>query len=104
MNGIVNNEIFLPAPAFTFPGTLELLSKYQSMARQEGIDPIGWAFPPLGYAAGQVLAQAVEGTKGLDHMTIAAYMRSHTFSTVVGDITFGKAGEWAKSRVVFTQF
>src|SRR5436309_15573724 len=29
MNGIVNNEIFLPAPAFTFPGTLELLSKYQ---------------------------------------------------------------------------
>jgi branched-chain amino acid transport system substrate-binding protein len=23
---------------------------------------------------------------------------------VVGDITFGKDGEWAKSRVVFTQF
>jgi branched-chain amino acid transport system substrate-binding protein len=31
-------------------------------------------------------------------------MRSHTFRTVVGDITFGKDGEWAKSRVVFTQF
>ena len=31
-------------------------------------------------------------------------MRSHTFHTVVGDITFGKDGEWAKSRVVFTQF
>ena len=31
-------------------------------------------------------------------------MHSHTFSTVVGDITFGKDGEWAKSRVFFTQF
>ena len=104
MNGIVNNEIFLPAPAFTFPGTLELLSKYQSVARQEGIDPIGWAFPPLGYAAGQVLAQAVEGTRSLDQIAIANYMRSHTFSTVVGEIAFGKDGEWTKSRVVFTQF
>ena len=61
MNGIVNNEVFLPAPAFTFPGTLELLAKYQGVARTQGMDPIGWAFPPLGYAAGQVLAQAVEG-------------------------------------------
>ena len=68
------------------------------------MDPMGWAFPPLGYAAGQVLAQAVDGTKSLDHPTLAAYIRSRSFSTVVGDITFGKHGEWAKSRVVFTQF
>ena len=56
------------------------------------------------YAAGQVLAQAVDGAKSLDHKALADYMRSHTFHTVVGDITFGKDGEWAKSRVVFTQF
>jgi branched-chain amino acid transport system substrate-binding protein len=104
MNGIVNNEVFLPSPAFTFPGTLELLAKYQAIARAQGMDPMGWAFPPLGYAAGQVLGQAVEGAKSLDHVTLANYMRSHSFSTVVGDISFGKDGEWAKSRVVFTQF
>jgi branched-chain amino acid transport system substrate-binding protein len=104
MNGIINNEVFLPAPAFTFPGTLDVLAKYQAVARTQGIDPMGWAFAPIGYAAGQVLAQAVEGTKSLDHVTLAGYMRSHPFSTVVGDITFGKDGEWAKSRVVFTQF
>ena len=40
----------------------------------------------------------------MDQTTLAAYMRSHTFSTVVGDIRFGKDGEWAKSRVFFTQF
>ena len=104
MNGIINNEVFVPAPAFTFPGTLEVLAKYQAIARSQGMDPLGWAFPPLGYAAGQVLAQAVEGTKSLDHVILAAYMRSHTFNTIVGEITFGKDGEWTKSRVVFTQF
>jgi branched-chain amino acid transport system substrate-binding protein len=103
-NGIVNNEVFLPAPSLTFPGTKELLAKYQAAAATQGIDPGGWAFPPLGYAAGQVLAQAVEGTKSLDNAKLADYMRSHTFKTVVGDIAFGKDGEWAKSRVFFTQF
>jgi branched-chain amino acid transport system substrate-binding protein len=104
MNGIVNNEPFLPAPSMVFPGTRELLTKYQSIAAAAGIDPIGWAFPPLGYAAGQVLAQAVEGAKSTDQTVLAAYMHSHSFSTVVGNITFGKDGEWAKSRVFFTQF
>jgi branched-chain amino acid transport system substrate-binding protein len=103
-NGIVNNEVFLPAPSLVFPGTKELLAKYQTAAAAQGLDPVGWAFPPLGYAAGQVLAQAVEGAKSLDDAKIAEYMRSHTFSTVVGDIAFGKDGEWAKSRVFFTQF
>src|SRR5271167_409674 len=103
-NGIVNNEVFLPAPSLVFPGTKELLAKYQAAAATQGIDPGGWAFPPLGYAAGQVLAEAVEGTKSLDHGKLAAYMRDHTFKTVVGDIAFGKDGEWAKSRVFFTQF
>jgi branched-chain amino acid transport system substrate-binding protein len=104
MNGIVNNEPFLPAPALVFPGTRELLTKYQSAAKGAGIDPVGWAFPPLGYAAGQVLAEAVEGTKSTDQTILAAYMHSHTFSTVVGNINFGNDGEWAKSRVFFTQF
>jgi branched-chain amino acid transport system substrate-binding protein len=104
MNGIVNNEVFLPAKSLTFPGTAELLAKYQAAAAGQGIDPMGWAFAPIAYAAGQTLAQAVEGTKSTDQVTLAAYMRTHTFSTVVGDIKFGKDGEWAKSRVFFTQF
>jgi len=104
MNGIVNNEVFLPAKSLVFPGTNELLAKYQATAKTQGIDPMGWAFAPLAYAAGQTLEQAVEGTKGTDQAALAAYMHSHTFHTVVGDITFGKDGEWAKSRVFFTQF
>jgi branched-chain amino acid transport system substrate-binding protein len=104
MNGIVNNEVFLPGPAFTFPGTLDLLRKYREVAKSQGLDPMGWSYPPLGYAAGQVLAQAVEGAKTLDQVKLAAYMHGHAFHTVVGEISFGKDGEWTKSRVVFTQF
>jgi branched-chain amino acid transport system substrate-binding protein len=104
MNGIVNNEVFLPAPSLVFPGTKELFAKYQPIAKEEKIDPMGWSFPPLAYSAGQVLAEAVEGAKTLDQVKLAAYMRGHTFSTVVGPVKFGKDGEWAKSRVFFTQF
>jgi branched-chain amino acid transport system substrate-binding protein len=104
MNGIINNVVFLPAPSLVFPGTREVMAKYQAVAQQQGIDPIGSSFPPLAYSAGQVLAQAVEGTKSLDQIALAAYMHTHTFSTVVGNIAFGKDGEWAKSRVFFTQF
>jgi branched-chain amino acid transport system substrate-binding protein len=104
MNGIVNNEVFLPAKSLVFPGTNEVLAKYQDAAKSQGIDPMGWAFVPIAYSAGQTLAQAVEATKGTDQVAIAAWLRSHTVHTVVGDITFGKDGEWAKSRVFFTQF
>jgi branched-chain amino acid transport system substrate-binding protein len=104
INGIVNNEVFLPAKSLVFPGTNEVLAKYQDAAKSQGIDPMGWAFVPIAYAAGQTLAQAVEATKGTDQVAIAAWLRTHTVHTVVGDITFGKDGEWAKSRVFFTQF
>jgi branched-chain amino acid transport system substrate-binding protein len=31
-------------------------------------------------------------------------LRSTTFKTVVGDVTFGKGGEWTESRVLQVQF
>ncbi len=105
MNGYVNNaEMFIPAPSFNFPGVDALLKEYQKRAKGQGIDPFGYGFVPFGYAAGQVLAQAVEGTKSLDHAKIADYMRNNSFSTVVGEFRFGKNGEWAKPRSIMTQW
>jgi len=46
----------------------------------------------------------VEATKSTNDDKLAAYIHSSTFKTVVGDVAFGKDGEWAKSRQVFTQF
>lgn len=105
MNGYVNNaEMFIPAPSFKFPGVEAVLQEYQKRAKGQGIDPFGYGFVPYGYAAGQVLAQAVEATKSLDHAKIADYMRKENFSTVVGEIRFGKNGEWAKPRSIMTQW
>jgi branched-chain amino acid transport system substrate-binding protein len=103
-NGIVNNEAFLPVKSLDFPGLKEMLAKYQAIAAKQGIDPLGYGTPPFGYAAGQVLAQAVEATKGLDQDKIATYIHSHSFSTVIGELSFGPDGEWSKSRSFFVQF
>ena len=51
---------------------------------------------------GQILAQAVEATGSLDQNALADYM--HSFQTVAGEMAFAKDGEWAKPRMVFTQF
>jgi branched-chain amino acid transport system substrate-binding protein len=104
LDGIVIMESFVPAPTFNFPGTADLIKRYQEKAAGEKIDPIGYSFAPFGYAAGQVLAQAVEGTGSLDNAKLADYTHSHTFHTVVGDVDYNKAGEWTKQRNVFTQF
>jgi branched-chain amino acid transport system substrate-binding protein len=35
---------------------------------------------------------------------LAKYIHSHSFKTVVGELSFGKDGEWSKPRMVLTQF
>jgi branched-chain amino acid transport system substrate-binding protein len=106
MNGYFNNaEVFIPVKTMMFEGTQEVLKKYHDRAvAQGGVDPFGFNFAPFGYATGQVLATAVAATKSLDHDKIADYMRGHTFKTVVGDIAFGKDGEWVKPRSLLTQW
>ncbi len=101
-NNLVIMESFVPT--FNFPGLKELLEKYRAKAAGQKIDPFGYGFVPFGYAAGQILAKAVTETKSLDHDKIAKYIRSNTHATVAGDVAFGKDGEWAEPRTVFTQF
>jgi len=59
---------------------------------------------PQAYAQYQVLEQAIEATKSLNDNTLAEYIRKNTFKTVLGDVRFGKGGEWAESRVLQVQF
>jgi branched-chain amino acid transport system substrate-binding protein len=103
-NGLIVGENFVPALQSNFPSAVDLLKRYQAKASALGIDPLGTNFVPFGYAAGQVLAQSIEETNSLDDNTRAEYMRTHTFPTVVGDVAFGGDGEWAKSRLFFSQF
>ena len=104
LDGLVIMESFVPAPSFNFRGVADVLRRYRAAAAGEKIDPLGHGFVPFGYAAGQVLAQAVEGTQSLDQDKLGEYMHGHKFATVVGDIQFGMDGEWTQGRTVFTQF
>jgi branched-chain amino acid transport system substrate-binding protein len=103
-NGLVIGESFVRSPPFEFPGVADLFKRYQARAAAQGTDALGHGYVPFGYAAGQVIAQAVEATKGIDHGKLADYIHDNTFKTVVGDVAFGKDGEWTKSRQLFTQF
>ena len=76
----------------------------QAKAADLKTDAIGYAFVPFGYTNGQILDQAVTATKSLDHDVLAKYIHSHSFKTVVGELSFGKDGEWSKPRMVLTQF
>ncbi len=95
LNGIIDYDWWIPAPTMQFPGILDFLKKYQAKAPSEGVDPLGWYLPPFAYANLQVLGDAIEGTKSLDQDKVADYIHSHPFKTIVGDISFGKDGEWA---------
>jgi branched-chain amino acid transport system substrate-binding protein len=104
LNGIVNYDFWEPAKTLQFPGVLDFLKKYQAKAAAAGVDPLGYYLPPFAYANLQVLAQAVEATKGVDQDKLAEYLRSNTFKTVVGDVKYGPNGEWAEPRVLAVQF
>src|SRR5262249_31721758 len=104
INGIITQESFMNAPSFDFPGLKELMTKYQAAAPAQGVDPLGYGYVPAAYSAAQILAGAVEATKSLDHAKIAEYIHTHAMPTVIGNINFGANGEWAQSRIVYTQF
>jgi branched-chain amino acid transport system substrate-binding protein len=103
-NGLVISEAFVPSPKLRYPGLADLMNRYQAQAPTLKTDPYGFAFVPFGYAAGQILAQAVTETKSLDHDKLAAYIHANTFKTVAGDIAYGKDGEWRETRQYLTQF
>jgi branched-chain amino acid transport system substrate-binding protein len=104
LDGLLDYDFWIPATTMKFPGITDFLKEYQAKAGEAGVDPLGWYLPPFAYANLEVLAQAITGTKSLDQNALANYIRSHTFKTIVGDITYGTDGEWSKSRVLEVQF
>jgi branched-chain amino acid transport system substrate-binding protein len=104
LNGWTNYDFWLPVPKMDFPGVSDLMKKYQARAGSEGVDELGYYMAPWGYAQLQVIQQAVQATKSVDDAKLGDYIRANTFKTVVGDVKFGKGGEWAQSRVLQVQF
>jgi branched-chain amino acid transport system substrate-binding protein len=104
LNGVVVGELWEPAKTMEFPGIWDFIKEYQPKAQAEGVDPLGYFLPPFAYSEMQVLAEAITATGGLDEDKLAQYIHSHTFKTIVGDITFGPDGEWTEPRNLFVQY
>jgi branched-chain amino acid transport system substrate-binding protein len=102
LNGIVNYNSYVPG--IKYPGIDEFLKRYAAKATAEKVDPLGFYLPPFNYAIGQMLEQAINATKSLDHKQLANYLRTNEMKTMVGPIRYNKDGEWANPRVVQAQF
>ena len=105
MNGMINNTVFAPAKTLLTPESEALIAAYQERAaKEQGVDPLGYVFPPFGYAAGQVLAAAVTATQSLDPEKLAQWLHTHPVKTILREITYNPDGEWSESGRLFTQF
>jgi branched-chain amino acid transport system substrate-binding protein len=102
LNGFINYETWVPS--MMTPTADAFLKEYQSRAKAEGVDPLGYYLGTWGYAYLEVLGAAVEATKSVNDEKIADYLRKNTIKTIMGDIKFGAKGEWAKSRMLQVQY
>jgi branched-chain amino acid transport system substrate-binding protein len=104
LNRLVNYHVYVPSEKLNYPGIETFLKKYQARAKDAGVDPLGFYQPPFAYAAMQVLEQAITATKSLDDDTLAKYIHSNPFNTIVGEIRFDELGEWKTPRMLVVQF
>jgi branched-chain amino acid transport system substrate-binding protein len=104
LNGFVNYEYWTPSPSMMFPGVGDFLDVYQRRAAEAKVDALGHYMAPLAYAQMQVVAQAITATGTLDDVALSSFTRKTSFSTVMGNISFGPNGEWAHPRVLQVQF
>lgn len=104
LNGVVTYENWMPVDTLKFPGTEAMLKKYQERAPAEGVDLLGYGWGPPAYAYLQVLAEAVQKTRSLDDGKLADYIHAATFSTVWGEISFNKNGDWNEPRLLLVQY
>ena len=102
LNGVVNYNSYVPG--IKYPGVEEFLARYSKKAVAAKVDPLGFYLPPFNYAIGQILEQAVNATKSLDHKTLAAWLHKNEVKTIVGPIRWDANGEWVNPRVLMAQF
>jgi branched-chain amino acid transport system substrate-binding protein len=104
LNGWTNYETWVPSEKMLTPEVKEFLATYQSRAAAEGVDPLGYYLGTWGYAYMELLGNAITGAKSVNDDQIANYLRSNPVKTIMGDIKFGKGGEWAASRMLQVQY
>jgi branched-chain amino acid transport system substrate-binding protein len=100
------NGIFVPNgwyPGFQKPDSQQLVKEY--IAKYGGSASDVNADVAEAYSVGQVLAQAVQGTKGFDQSKLTSYMHSGvTFDSVQGPVKFDSLGENTAQKTLTFQW
>ena len=104
LNGWVNYETWVPSEKMLTPEVKAFLADYQAKAGAEGVDPLGYYLGTWGYAYLEMLQRGIEGAKSIKDDEIAKYLRSNTMKTIMGEIKYGKNGEWANSGMMQVQY
>jgi branched-chain amino acid transport system substrate-binding protein len=104
LNNVIDYDFWVPEPTMKFPGVDALLKKYRARAAAAGVDPLGIYIPPYAYAEMQILEQTVKAVHGFDDAKMAAYLHKTTFKTVVGNVKWGRYGEWHPWRLLTVQY
>lgn len=81
------------------PGNADFVAGYKA---KYGLEPPREA--GMAYVVGQVFAQAVEGAGTLEQTAVRTYLKSHTFPTVYGSISFDDIGYVVKQTMFLLQF
>jgi branched-chain amino acid transport system substrate-binding protein len=104
LNGFVNYETWVPSKGMMTAETEAFLKKYQARAGAAGVDPLGYYLGTWGHAHIAVYGDSIKATNSLKDDVLAEHMRKATFKTILGDVKYGKNGEWAKSGMLQVQY
>lgn len=104
LNGVTNFNSWLPEPSMYFEGTKAFFDKYAARAPAAKVDALGYYLAPFGYAQGQLIEQAVNGTKSFEQKAIADYLHKTEMTTIVGPIAFAADGERKESATLMAQY
>jgi branched-chain amino acid transport system substrate-binding protein len=104
LNGLVNYNFWIPTPTTVNPEIVAFLDRYQVQAAKEGVDLLGYYLPPFAYAELQVVGDAIRDAGTLDQDKLTAYIHANAFHSILGDIRFGKDGDWTEAKIIVEQF
>jgi branched-chain amino acid transport system substrate-binding protein len=104
LNGLVVYNFWMPTPTMQTPQIMAFLDRYQAQAAKEGVDRLGYYLPPFAYAYLQVVGEAIKNSGTLDQDQLTIYVHTHSFHTVVGNVSFGEDGDWTEAKILLEQF
>ena len=87
-----------------FAGVEDFLKKYQGAPARKASTRSATISAPGATPISRILGDAVAATKSTDDNKLADYIGNTTFKTIMGDVKFGKGGEWAEGRMLQVQY